>query len=273
MRSPLLIVFTLLLSSPMLSAAESDCRNVLVDAHRTEAQRARDAWRHPCATLAFFEVEPHHHVVEIWPGSGWYTEVLAPLLKSQGQLYAAHWSADSAASYFRKGRAGFDAKLQSQPEVYDGVTVTVLEPPAELTLAPEGSVDRVLSFRNVHSWLRDGSASDVLAAAHKALKPGGLLGIVQHRAAADTPLEAMLKSGYVTEAKVRELAETAGFEFVAASEVNANPADDRDHPRGVWTLPPSLALGETDRQHYLAIGESDRMTLKFRKPVQTGPAP
>lgn len=249
---------------------DAACTAVQAGEHRSEAHRARDVWRHPCETLAFFEVQSHHTVVEIWPGGGWYTELLAPLLRDQGQLYAAHWSVDSPVAYFRQGRSTFDEKLNSSPALYDRVEVTVLEPPEEVVLAPPASVDRVLSFRNVHSWLRAGTAEVVFAAAYQALKPGGVLGIVQHRARPETSLETMVESGYVTEIKVRALAESAGFEFIDASEINANPADDRDHPRGVWTLPPSLSLGDSGRERYLAIGESDRMTLKFRKPELSG---
>lgn len=264
MRWLALLSFTFLLT-PALQAADQACTAILAAEHRADS-RARDEWRHPCATLAFFDVQPQHTVVEIWPGGGWYTEILAPLLREQGKLYAAHWSADSPIEYFRNSRTGYDAKLAAHPELYDRVEITLLEPPSELTAAPPGSVDRVVSFRNVHSWLRAGNAEVVLAAAYEALKPGGLLGLVQHRARPETNLETMIESGYVTEAKVRALAESAGFEFVEASEINANPADDRDHPKGVWTLPPSLRMGELDRQRYIAIGESDRMTLKFRKP-------
>lgn len=252
------------LFTPSLYAADA-CEAILAADHR-DASRARDEWRHPCETLAFFDVQPQHTVVEIWPGAGWYTEILAPLLRGQGKLYAAHWSADSPVEYFRNSRTGYDAKLAANPELYAEVEVTLLELPSELTVAPAGSVDRVVSFRNVHSWLRAGNAEVVLTAAYEALKPGGLLGLVQHRARPETNLETMIESGYVTEAKVRALAEAVGFEFIEASEINANAADDRDHPKGVWTLPPSLRMGELDRQRYIAIGESDRMTLKFRKP-------
>lgn len=243
-----------------------NCHELLAGEHRSADNRARDRYRNPCETLAFFEVEPDHSVVEIWPGGGWYTEILAPLLDEQGTLYAAHWAQDSEVEYFRRGRARFDAKLKSHPEVFDNVKVTVLEPPQAMNMAPAGSVDRILTFRSVHNWLRSGAAPAVFEAAYKALRPGGLLGVVQHRARPDTTEEAMGETGYVTEERVRSLARAAGFEFVAASEVNANAADDRDHPKGVWTLPPSLRLGDKDRQRYLAIGESDRMTLKFRKP-------
>ena len=235
--------------------------------HRSEAHRARDVYRHPVATLAFFEVQPQHRVVEIWPGAGgWYTEVLAPLLRGEGQLVAAHWDRASSVPYFRKSRALYDEKLAARPGVYDQVLVTVLEPPASVAIAPEGSVDRVLTFRNVHNWLKAGTAEAVFTAIYRALVPGGLLGIVEHRALPGASHEQMVESGYVTEETVMRLAREAGFTLIGRSEINANPEDDTRHPRGVWTLPPTLRLGDTDREVYLAIGESDRMTLKFRKP-------
>lgn len=205
--------------------------------------------------------------MEIWPGAGgWYTEILAPLLRDRGQLFCAHWQQDSAVPYFRKARHSFDQKLSQAPTVYDKVEITVLEPLAATSIAPAASADRVLTFRNVHNWLKAGTADSVFAAMYAALKPGGILGIVEHRAVAGTSEETMIRSGYVTEARVRQLAQQAGFETIASSEVNANPKDDADHPKGVWSLPPSLRGGDVDRAAFLAIGESDRMTLKFRKP-------
>lgn len=260
----------LLIVGQTVFAAErpsADCESFLKGDHRPAAEQARDDFRHPCATLAFFEVGPEQTVVEIWPGAGWYTAVLAPLLREHGQLYTAHWRVDSDVEYFRKGRANFERRLAEKPNVYDRVRVSILEPPRYVMIAPPGSADRVLTFRNVHNWVKADTAEAVFAAMFRVLKPGGILGVVEHRASPDTSLETMIESGYVTEARVTMLAEGAGFQFVEASEINANPKDDRDHPKGVWTLPPSLRLGETDRERYLAIGESDRMTLKFVKPA------
>lgn len=272
MRSRLNIRFAVVLLAVWQTAFAAEnpptgCELFLKGDHRPAAEQARDDFRHPCATLAFFEVSPEQTVVEIWPGAGWYTAVLAPLLRDHGQFYAAHWRVDSDVEYFRKGRANYDRRLAERPNVYGGVQVTILEPPQYVTIAPPGSADRVLTFRNVHNWLKADTAETVFAAMFRALKPGGILGVVEHRASPGTSLEAMIESGYVTEARVKMLAEGVGFQFVEASEINANPRDDHDHPKGVWTLPPSLRLGETNREHYLAIGESDRMTLKFVKPA------
>jgi predicted methyltransferase len=233
--------------------------------HRTPAYVLRDEYRHPAETLIFFRLEKDQTVVEIWPGGGWYTEILAPLLKDEGQFYAASFPAATPVEYYKKSRAKYDGKLAANAEVYDGVIVTELAPPEFVDIAPVGSADRVLTFRNVHNWMKAGSAEDVFSAMHKALKPDGLLGVVEHRAKPGTSFDSMIKSGYVTEAAVIELATNAGFELVRKSELNANAADTADHPSGVWTLPPSLRLGDTDREKYIAIGESDRMTLLFKK--------
>jgi predicted methyltransferase len=235
-------------------------------AQRTPAYAERDVYRHPHQTLAFFEVTTTSTVVEIWPGGGWYTEILAPLLKDDGKFYAAHFNADSEIAYFRKSRARYNDKLAANAEVYGQVTVTDLMPPTYTVIAPAGSVDLVLTFRNVHNWMKAGNESAILAAIYSALKPGAVLGIVEHRAKPGTDEETMIASGYVTEARVKEMAASAGFEFVAGLEINANPRDSADYPKGVWTLPPSLRLGDEDRDRYIAIGESDRMTLKFVKP-------
>ncbi len=234
---------------------------------RADGNSARDRYRHPAETLAFFELAPQLTVVEIWPGpNAWYTEILAPLLREQGQLICAHWGRDSRVPFFQNARERFDTKLAAAPDYYDRVVVTVLEPPALTAIAPAASADRVLTFRNVHNWLKAGSADAVFTAMYDALKPGGLLGVVEHRALVGTTDADMISSGYVTEARVVQLAAKAGFEYVASSEVNANPKDNSHHPKGVWSLPPALRGGDTDRAVYLAIGESDRMTLKFRKP-------
>jgi predicted methyltransferase len=233
--------------------------------HRTPAYVLRDEYRHPAETLVFFRLEKNQTVVEIWPGGGWYTEILAPLLKDEGQFYAASFPAATPVEYYKKSRAKYDVKLAANGEVYDAVLVTELAPPEFVDIAPAGSADRVLTFRNVHNWMKAGSAEGVFSAMHSALKPDGLLGIVEHRAKPGTLFADMIKSGYVTEAAVIKLATDAGFELVASSEINANSADTADHPRGVWTLPPSLRLGDTDKDKYLAIGESDRMTLLFKK--------
>lgn len=239
---------------------------ILAAPHRSEENRTRDRYRHPLATLAWLGVEPSMTVVEIWPGGGWYSEILAPYLREQGQYYAAGFEADSDIPFYRINAQKLKEKFAAEPELYDKTIITELRPPQLTAIAPPGSADRVLTFRNVHNWMKAGYADAVFETMYTALKPGGVLGVVEHRGDPDKPQDPEALSGYVTEAAVIEMAETAGFELIGSSEVNANPADTRDHPEGVWTLPPSLRLEEIDRDKYLRIGESDRMTLKFRKP-------
>ncbi len=248
-------------------AQEQDAlRQILAGEHRSAAHRARD--RYPLQTLDFFDVRENMTVVEIWPGSaGWYTEILAPLLKEHGRLYAAHFAADSNIPFFRRSLEKFTEKIHGRPDIYGKLILTVLQPPERLAIAPPGSADRVLTFRNVHNWMKAGQAGTVFRSMFRALKPGGLLGVVEHRNAPGKKQAPRALSGYVSEDAVIALAKKAGFELLDRSEINANPADDRDHPEGVWTLPPTLRLGEKDRDRYLRIGESDRMTLKFIKPV------
>jgi predicted methyltransferase len=239
----------------------------ITGAHRSEANRGRDAYRHPRETLRFFGVRPDMTVVEIWPGAGWYTEILAPLLRDRGKYYAAHFHLEGAGPRYRQSSLlGYREMLARQPHLYDKVTVTAFEPPRHSAIAPAGSADLVLTFRNVHNWSAARSDEASFRAFNAALKPGGVLGVVEHRARDGTPLGQMIKTGYMTEDYVIALAEKAGFRFAGSSEINANPEDTRDHPRGVWTLPPTFRLGDVDREKYRAIGESDRMTLKFVKP-------
>lgn len=233
--------------------------------HRSAENRARDRWRHPKETLAFFGFRSDMTVVEMLPGGGWYTEILAPALKEKGQLYAAHYDMN-ASSYQRRSLGGFLTKIGAAPEIYGNVVVTTLQLPDRLEVAPPGSADLVVTFRNVHNWFAGGEDDLRLGfqAMYDALKPGGILGVTDHRwpdPATEDP-----STGYISEAHTIAVAEGAGFELVARSDINRNPKDTHDHPEGVWTLPPTLQLGETDREKYLAIGESDRFTLKFRKP-------
>ncbi|MDX1443274.1 MAG: methyltransferase [Gammaproteobacteria bacterium] len=271
MRNPvsLLALAAIVGVSPVLADDQVDAIDKAVAGdHRTPEYVERDPYRHPAATLEFFEVEPGQVIVEIWPGGGWYTEVLAPIVSEDGKLYAAAFSdtAEGQPAYRARLNKALREKLASNEEVYGNVEITHLHIPGETDIAPAGSADRVLTFRNVHNFVMAGDGPAAFAAFYRALKPGGLLGVVDHRAKPDATMEDMQKSGYVTEALVKELAAEAGFEFVASSEVNANPRDTADHPRGVWTLPPTLRLGDENREKYEAIGESDRMTLKFRKP-------
>jgi len=233
---------------------------------RSEQNRARDPYRHPLETLAFFGLRDDMRVVEIWPGgAGWWTEILAPYLAERGLLDEA--LPDPAASdEARNGDAAFVAKLAASPAIYGKVVVTTLDTGKE-EIAPAGSADLVLTFRNLHDWVPRGTAEAHLAAMYRALKPGGILGIEDHRAANDRPQDPQAKSGYLREDYTIALVERAGFKFVAKSEVNANPKDTKDYPAGVWTLPPTLRLKDQDRDKYVAIGESDRYTMKFVKPV------
>jgi predicted methyltransferase len=237
---------------------------------RSAEHRARDVYRHPLQTLRFFGIRPDLTVVEIWPSSGWYTEILAPYLHDQGQYYAAGAAATlpTASEETRRDAAAFQARLDADPARYGKVVVTEFRPPLRTEICPPGSADLVLTFRNVHNWMAGGYEQEAFNAFYAALKPGGILGVVEHRAKPYTTREQTRKSGYVNEAYVRSLAQNAGFRFVAASPVNNNPKDTKDYPEGVWTLPPTYELGEKNKAKYKAIGESDRMTLKFEKPLE-----
>ena len=236
--------------------------------HRSTDNKARDQYRHPAETLTFFGVQPDHTVIEIWPGGGWYTEILAPYLKDNGRYIAAGWDPESEIPFIRDGVAAFQARLDANPEVYGNTEVTVLMPPAKLQMVEPGTVDVVLTFRSIHNWMPRNSQDMILASVYEALKPGGILGVVEHRGDAAVEQDPQAKTGYVNEAYAIEMIEKAGFVFEDSSEINANPADTKDYPEGVWTLPPTLRLGEQDRDKYIAIGESDRFTLKFRKPAE-----
>lgn len=249
-------------------ARESALRAALENPTRSAESRARDEFRHPVETLLFFGVEPDDVVVEVWPGGGWYTEILAPYLADHGKLVAGSFRAtDDPENYRTKVRGKFDARVATDPAFAKVVNGT-LDPPILLDIGAPESADVVLTFRNIHNFMKSDTLNDLFAAAFTVLKPGGILGIVEHRAKAGTDVDTMIKSGYVTQAFVIETAGHHGFELVETSEINANPKDSTDHPEGVWTLPPSLRLGEVDKDKYQAIGESDRMTLKFRRSLK-----
>lgn len=234
---------------------------VLAGAHRSAANRARDSYRHPKETLAFFGVTPASTVIEVWPGGAWYTEILAPLVRSKG-AYSAAFPAQSV-----RGLKNFQDKFAANPGLYDKVKITPLGVPAALDIKPAGGADVVVTFRSVHNWLKDEWTDAFMKSFFNALKPGGVLGVVEHRAKPGTTVKESIASGYVTEAFVIERALAAGFKLDAKSEINANASDTKDYPKGVWTLPPTLAEGQTDRAKFVAIGESDRMTLRFVKPL------
>jgi len=241
---------------------------VLAGPQRSDANRARDAYRHPRETLQFFGIRDSQTVLEVWPGSGgWYTEILAPLLRDHGHYLAAGYDPASESSFAQDTNRALRAKLDAAPSTYDRVTVVALQFPGALAPVPADSVDLVVTFRNLHNWLaKDGAAPAMLSAMYSALKPGGVLGLVDHRADPAAPVDARARLGYVNEQYAIDLIEKAGFEFIGSSEVNANPKDTHDWDQGVWTLPPTFRLGDKDRERYAAIGESDRFTLRFRKP-------
>jgi predicted methyltransferase len=238
---------------------------ILAMDHRSDDNRARDQYRHPAQTLAFFGVQPDSTVVELWAGGGWYTEVLAPLVRDQGKLIVTQYSKEGPEDSYRpKAAKKYEEKLAARPDVYDKVEVVVISD--DLVLAPEGTVDVVLTFRNSHGWFRDDQQEKIYGAAFAALKPGGVFGVVQHRADEGADPKETAPKGYLPEAAVIAAAEAVGFELAEKSEINANAKDTKDHPEGVWTLPPGFALKDKDHDKYAAIGESDRMTLKFIKP-------
>jgi predicted methyltransferase/ABC-type nitrate/sulfonate/bicarbonate transport system substrate-binding protein len=255
-------------------------RVAVASAERPPTEAARDRWRHPEETLEFFGIRNDQNVIELWPGTGWYTAILAPFLADKGTLTAISpepkpaanvdggAAAAAAEALFAKKYAD---RLVASPGVFGKVGAHSVDPMHEFSLGPDRSADAVVTFRNFHNWVKAGITPNVLSAAFRVLKPGGVLGIEEHRAAPGETDPARVvqqigDSGYVPEAYVIDLARQAGFTLEARSEVNGNPLDTKDWPRGVWTLPPTLRLGDQDRAKYQAIGESDRMTLRFRKP-------
>jgi predicted methyltransferase len=228
---------------------------------RSPANVARDRYRHPAAVLAFFGVRNNETVIEIEPGAGYWTEILAPFLQAHGRYSVAIPVPVPGKPFTLRQWTQFMAKLDSNPAEYGDVGVTGLA--VNRPIAPPGSADLVLSFRNLHDWMAEGTAAAMLAEIHAALKPGGTFGIEDHRGIATQPQDPKAKSGYVREDYAVALIERAGFRLVARSAIGDNPRDTKNYPKGVWTLPPVLALGQIDRAKYLAIGESDRWTLKF----------
>ena len=235
--------------------------------HRSDANKARDKYRHPKETLLFFGLEPGMTVVEISPSRGWYTEVIAPVMNKGGTYYAAVPAiTEKSPDFAKKNDADYRAMLAGAPDLYGNAKISVMTPPA-IQVAPAGSADMVLTFRNVHNWAKAGTADAMFKGFYDALKPGGTLGVVEHRAKSGAEFQKQIDSGYMTETYVIETAQKAGFKLDNKSEINANPRDTKDYPGGVWTLPPNLRdVAEADKPKFLAIGESDRMTLKFVKP-------
>lgn len=235
----------------------------LAGAHRSDEHRARDEHRHPAATLAFFGITPEMNVVEVWPGGGWYSEVLAPMLRDHGRLVAAGYDPEDT------GRRGgyertYRAKLAERPEVYDQIENVVFTADQLMTDVPDASADAVLVFRAVHNMVRDnGPVGEYFMAMARVLKPGGVLGIVAHSMPEGLDVATDGSAGYLTEAAVIAYAEAAGFTLAERSDLNANPQDTHVHPDGVWSMPPGLRGGDESLRN---LGESDRMTLRFVKP-------
>jgi len=254
-------------SAPAL--ADDALKAAIAGSHRTPDNVKRDTFRHPYETLTFFGIRPDMTVVELVPGGGWYTEILAPYLRDKGKLIAAGNTPESKSDIAARSGVRFKQRLDANPGVYGKVQLGAFEPGNGVyTYAAKGSADMVLTFRNIHNWLEqdDTHVKAVFKSVYDTLKPGGVFGVVEHRLPAAKTQDATASSGYVHEAYVIKLAEAAGFKLAAKSEINANPKDTADHQGGVWALPPTYTNKDTDRAKYAAIGESDRMTLKFVKP-------
>lgn len=244
--------------------------SVLAGSWRSPANTARDVYRHPKATLQFFGIRPDQTVIEITPGGGWYSEILAPLLHDNGH-YIAAVQAPAGGGEARRGGDALHQKFAADPAHYGKAKFVEFDPKAPAFGAP-GSADLVLTFRNVHNWVMADTAPAMFKAFFAVLRAGGVLGVVDHRADDNASLATVKQSGYLPTRYVVKLATDAGFTLDESSEINANPKDTKDYPKGVWTLPPTLTLGEQDKAKYQAIGESDRMTLRFVKPSAPVPA-
>jgi len=267
-----ILLFILVL--PLGVCAQAASADLTLEAAVHNPQRsakfvARDGARHPLEELTFFGVTPQSTVVEIWPGGGYWTEILAPFLHDHGVYYAALGGkgvSEPANDEAEKLNAAFRAKIAADDATYGKIIPTVLGV-GQTDIAPAGSADVVLTFRNLHNWLEQGYAAEVLAAFYRALKPGGVLGIEDHRGQRDAPQDPKAADGYVRQDYAIALAEKAGFKFIGSSEINANPKDTANWPKGVWTLPPTFRLGDQDKAKYAAIGEADNFVLKFQKPA------
>ncbi len=244
-------------------------KSIISDPFRTEISRSRDQYRHPQETLEFFGIEPNMTVVQLWPSGGWYTDILAPYLKDEGKYIAAHYNPETDhpyANFFQSAYLAFETKINTNPDWYGKVDIHAFEPPFTNAIVRDGSVDMVLSFRNMQSWLNDGSIGFVLEQVHAMLKPGGFFGIVDSRANVYQNPDPLAENGYINQQWLVQKIHEAGFQSLDYSEINANPLDSADHPNGVWNLPPYLQLAEGETpEKYLAIGESDRFTIKFIK--------
>jgi predicted methyltransferase len=259
------VVMPALAQAPAPAPELAMLQALLPAAHRSPANVVRDPYRHPAETLAFFGVRPDSKVVEITPGSaGYYMEILAPWLRHRG-LYVAASRDPSEPPQYIADHQKLLARLKAEPQLYDQVRVVPFKSDWHEIAAP-GSMDMVLTFRNLHNWIERREIEGVLKVFHRALKRGGVLGVVDHRGRTDLPQEAQMASGYVREDYAIALIERAGFRLAERAEINANPRDSKDYPEGVWSLPPTYRMKDVDRTRFAAIGESDRFTLKFIKP-------
>lgn len=282
MKKILLVLAMVMLVAPAYAGdlpLDARIERAMFGDHRSEENINRNRYRHPVGTLTFLGLQDGMTVMEIWPGGGWYTEVLAPVVRHHGQFIVATWDTDipDQPQYRYRLQETLLEKFAARPDVYDQVAMAPFSPPGSASLGDAGSIDLILTFRNTHGWVGDGVAEQIFTEFARVLKPGGILGVVQHRAADDANPAQSSGMGYVPEQVVIDLAKNAGLYLEARSEVNANPADTRDYEGGVWTLPPSLnacrGLESEDemaacRKKFQAIGESDRMTLRFRKPLE-----
>jgi predicted methyltransferase len=264
LRLPSLIVAAAIAAGYSAAAAAADAALVAAVASpaRPASAVARDKARHPVEELTFFGISPKLNVVELWPGGGYWTDILGPYLAASGHYTIALPPPGDAEN---AGVVRFRARIAAEKDRLGTIHESNLGP-GHFEIAPAGSADLVLTFRNFHNWMGEGYAEKALAACFTALKPGGILGIEEHRGRNDVPQDPKAESGYVRQDYAVALAKKAGFVLVDSSEINANPRDTKDWPKGVWTLPPSLAMGEKDRDKYIAIGEGDNMVLKFQKP-------
>jgi predicted methyltransferase len=257
------LLFTINIGSA--NAADAFIEKAVASEHRPAKNKSRDVYRHPAETLSFFGIKQDMSVLEILSGRGWYTEILAPILKDNGQLTVTSFGDKHPNDYLRNVHNEFEKMLDADPDVYGNVKRTVFKDKGYMEDIADGSQDMVVTFRNTHNWIRFGGIEDIYKSIHRVLKDGGVLGVVQHRANKGADVKESSQKGYVPETYLIRLIEDIGFELVATSEVNANPKDTKDHPEGVWTLPPSYRLKDVDKEKYKAIGESDRMTLRFIK--------
>ena len=261
------VIFVSLTIPAIVMAGDSSTEldSAIQGTHRDAANVARDVYRHPKETLMFFNMQADMKVLEILPGRGWYTEILAPLLKDNGELTVASYGDTHPVEYLRNIHINFMKKIDANPDIYGNVKMVVFNKTGYLAEVPDNSMDMVVTFRNTHNWIRYGGVAEIYAAFNRVLKPGGILGVVQHRANAGSEVKTSAEKGYVPESYLINMVEDAGFELVKKSDVNANLKDSKDYPKGVWSLPPTYREKDKDRERYTAIGESDRMTMKFIK--------